>query len=78
MSYIENKITELDKQKQQVAAEIEIVKKRHQSLEQASSNLTHAAQKWDKLSFEDKRAVVEILIDHISVFKDHIDIAWKV
>lgn len=78
MSYIENKITELDKQKQQVAAEIEIVKKRHQSLEQTSSNLTHVAQKWDKLSFEDKRAVVEVLIDHISVFKDHIDIVWKV
>lgn len=77
MSYIESKITELDKKKQQINAEIEMVKKRHQDLEQTPTHLSHVTQKWNKLSFEDKRAVIEVLIDRISVFKDHVDIVWR-
>lgn len=33
--------------------------------------------KWNDLSFDDKRSVVELLINKILVFSDKIEIQWK-
>jgi hypothetical protein len=36
------------------------------------------SDEWDELSFDDKRAVVDLLIDKILVFQDRIEIVWRV
>lgn len=78
MSYIENKITELDAQKKQVEVEIETARHKQQSKQQIPTKLTNAASKWECLSFEDKRSVISLLIDKILVYDDHIEIIWNV
>ena len=40
--------------------------------------LHNVMDKWNELSFEDKRSVIELLIEKILVFPDKIEIRWKV
>ena len=75
MSYIEERITELDRSKHEIESVIQIERsKKLPNQEQ----LQDVISKWDILSFDDKRAVVELLIQKIVVYKDHIEIMWHV
>jgi len=76
MDYINKKIEELDKKKQEILQE--------------NISITHATKKnnidivqnhvlnWDKISFEDKQEVIDILIKVIHVKKDEILINWNI
>jgi len=76
MDYINKKIEELDKEKQDILQE--------------NISITHTAQKnnmdivrnhvmnWDKTTFEDKQKVIDILIKVIHVKSDEIVINWNV
>lgn len=75
MSYIEKRITELDKQKHEIDAIMQIERSKKQP---NHGQIQDAVSKWDILSFEDKRAVVELLIQKILVYKDHVEIIWHV
>ena len=77
MSYIEKKIGELDTRKKQIETDIEITQSKLQS-KQIPSQLTNVMSKWDKMSFDDRRAVVFLLIDKILIYDDEIEIVWNV
>ena len=78
MSYIEKKIAELDLQKKKVEAEIQSIQADQVAKKTDSSKIVDAVDKWDELSFDDKRAVVNLLIGKILVYQDHIEIVWLV
>lgn len=77
MSYIEKKISELDTRKKQIEADIEIAKRKQESKE-VPSQLSNVMSKWEKMSFDDKRAVISLLIDKILVYDDQIEVIWNV
>lgn len=77
MSYIEKKISELDTRKKQIEAEIESVKRKQENKE-VPSQLGNVMSKWEQMSFDDKRAVILLLIDKILVYDDQIEIVWNV
>lgn len=77
MSYIEKKISELDTRKKQIEVEIDDVKRKQESKE-VPSQLSNVMSKWSKMSFDDKRAIVSLLIDKILVYDDQIEILWNV
>ena len=39
--------------------------------------LTNVMSVWNKLSFDDKRSVVQLVIEKILVFPDKVEIIWK-
>ena len=75
ISYIEKKISELDKQKHEIESVIQIERSKKQPNQ---NQIQDAVSKWDILSFDDKRAVVELLIQKILIYKDHVEIIWHV
>lgn len=77
ISYIEKKIGELDSNKKQIETDIQIAQSKLQS-NQAPMQLTNVMSKWSKMSFDDRRAVVALLIDKILVYDDQIEIIWNV
>lgn len=76
VEYINKKINSLDSEKK------ELLQKIHK-LEEAENNqpdfkeLTNVMSVWDKLSFDDKRDVVQLIIDRVMVFPDKVEITWK-
>ena len=78
MNYIENRITELDQQKKDLDAQIVAEQNRRTDSDVAYSKLTNVMDKWGELSFDDKRAVISLLIDNITVFENHMEITWRV
>lgn len=77
MSYIENKIAELDARKKQIEEEIETEQRKIQSKE-VPLQITNAMSKWNKMSFDDKKAVISLLVDKILVYDDRTEIIWNV
>lgn len=77
MSYVEQKLSELDTRKKQIETDIEVAQSKLQS-KQVPMQLTNVMSKWNKMSFDDKRAVVLLLIDKILVYNDEIEIIWNV
>lgn len=75
ITYIEERITELDRSKHEIESIIQI--ERSKKLPN-QKQLQNTVSKWDELSFDDKRAVVELLIQKIIVYKDHVEIMWHV
>lgn len=77
IDYINKAIKELDGEKKVLSDKIE-------ELENKSDNpinfkvLNNTISKWDNLSFDEKRDVVELLIEKIVVYSDKIEIVWKV
>ena len=77
MKYIQEKIKDLDRDKQNKLDEI-------QKLKSNSTNnlnlgeLHNVMTLWDKLSFDDKRGVAELLIEKITVYPQSVEIIWKV
>lgn len=78
MKYINQKIKDLDSQKQQTQEIIDkkIAEKNKQKAD--VKQLTHVMSKWDLLSFDDKRSVVELLIEKILVYPDKVEIMWRI
>ena len=79
MKYINGRIAKLDGQKSELSKEIERLKAERLKRSDKDYQVLHnVMSKWDELTFDDKRSVVEILIEKIFVFPDKIEIRWKV
>ena len=77
MKYIQEKIRELDGSKQcklNDIRQLKINRTNNNSLE----GLHNVMDLWDKLSFDDKRGVAELLIEKITVYPKSVEIIWKV
>ena len=77
MKYIQEKIRELDGNKQcklNDIRQLKINRTNNNSLE----GLHNVMDLWDKLSFDDKRGVAELLIEKITVYPKSVEIIWKV
>ena len=79
IKYINSKIAKLDEERTSVLKELDRMK-----TEQSQKNNTNykvlqdVMSKWEKLSFDDKRSVVELLIRKILVYPDKVEIQWNV
>ena len=76
MKHINNKVAELDSQKQKLGSKLS-------ELENAQpvfsvEKITDCMSVWDEMSFDDKRAIVKILIKKIFVDGDGYSIEWNV
>lgn len=78
MSYIEKKIEKLDAQKRSIEQQISDIEREHKDKTIDHKQLHDVMSKWDTLSFDDKRSVVNLLIQRIAVFVDHVEITWRV
>ena len=77
MQYIQLKIRELDCQKQKKLDDIYKLKSnKANSLD--IGELNNVMKLWDKLSFDDKRGVAELLIEKIIVCPENVEIVWKI
>ena len=77
MKYIQEKIRELDGNKQCKLDEIQRLKS-NRANNLNLGELHNVMNLWDKLSFDDKRGVAELLIEKISVYPKSVEIIWKV
>ena len=78
ISYIEKKIEELDSQKQNIEQQISDAERENKDKNVNHKQLHDVMSKWDELSFDDKRSVVNLLIQRITVYNDHVEITWRV
>lgn len=79
LRYINGKISRLDTEKMNIETDIECLKNdRLKDNEFDGKELNDVMSKWDKLSFDDKRSVVEVLIKKILVYPDKIEIEWNI
>ena len=79
VKYINERIAKLDGQKTELSREADTLRAERQKRSETDYNVLHdVMSKWDELTFEDKRSVVELLIEKILVFPDRIEIRWKV
>lgn len=79
MKYINGRIAKIDSQKCELSKEIERLKAERLKRSDKDYQVLHnVMSKWDELTFDDKRSVVEVLIEKILVFPDKIEIRWKV
>lgn len=77
MKYIQEKIKDLDRDKQNKLDEIQ--KSKSNSANNLNLGELHNVMTlWDKLSFDDKRGVAELLIEKITVYPQSVEIIWKV
>ena len=74
MEYINNRIAALDEEKKGLYAEIVLGQDTQTSIPEITGYMNH----WDKLTIEDKMAVVDILIDHIVASPNSLEITWKI
>ena len=76
MEYINKQIVELDNKRKTINQEIKDMTPTLSSIDYKA--ITHLVEKWDKLSFEDKRNVLDALVDRVFVKENSIVIKWKV
>ncbi|MBQ3969027.1 MAG: recombinase family protein, partial [Clostridia bacterium] len=79
VKYLNESISELDEKKK--SKQLEIEQLRSELRKDNSKNIaeiTSAVSHWDDLSFDDKRGVVNLLINKISVYENKIEIDWAV
>ena len=76
MKYINDKVSELDTERQTLQEEIISLTCTH--TENKMGQITDHVKKWDNISFEDKQAVVDALIKVIKVANGNIEITWKI
>ena len=77
LSYINEKIEELDRQKQELLDKIEALNAEAISLEQVRE-ISNYLDTWNDISFDDKRKVIDLMISAIYATSDNIDIVWKI
>lgn len=78
MSYIEKRIASLDKQKQEIESQLTEIQAEQDRKQANRKQLIDVGNKWDELSFDDKRSVTMLLIHKIKVFTDHVEIIWNI
>lgn len=79
ITYINKRIAELDTQKNKLTSQIdEMNKKKENENSKNYDELKNAMSKWETMEFDDKRAVVNLLIEKIMVYPDRIEIMWNV
>ncbi|WP_337604257.1 recombinase family protein, partial [Anaerotignum lactatifermentans] len=76
MKYINDKVSELDTERQTLQEEI--VSLTCSKTESKMGQITDHVKKWQDISFEDKQAVVDALIKVIKVANGNIEITWKI
>mgnify|MGYP000231496762 FL=1 len=76
MKYINDKVSELDAERQTLQEEI--VSLTCSKTESKMGQITDHVKKWQDISFEDKQAVVDALIKVIKVANGNIEITWKI
>ena len=77
--YINKKIKDFDNEKNNIQAEIQELQKRYQSDNNHKyKKLKDVMNKWNELSFDDKRDTIDLLIQKIIVFQNRIEIVWNV
>lgn len=77
--YINNRIAKFDSKKTELSREAERLKADRLKKNDTDYKVLHnVMDKWEELSFDDKRSVIELLIEKILVFPDKIEIQWKV
>ena len=75
-SYINQKIKSLDSEKTAILQQISRIEEAESQLPDFKA-LTNVMSVWNKLSFDDKRSVVQLVIEKILVFPDKVEIIWK-
>lgn len=79
ITYINKRITELDLQKNELTNQIdEMNNKKDNNKSNDYEELKNVMSKWNTMEFDDKRAVVNLLIEKILVYPDKIEIMWDV
>ena len=83
IEYINKKISELDKNKREILCNTEKLQSELRENEENKPNtykkIKNIINKWEETSFDEKRRVVNLLINVIRVYSDDtIDIEWKV
>lgn len=76
VSYINQKIKKLDLEKTAMLQRISKLEEAENSLPDFKV-LHNVMSVWDRLSFDDKRDVIELIIDKIVVYPERVEIVWK-
>ncbi|MCK9310005.1 MAG: recombinase family protein [Candidatus Cloacimonetes bacterium] len=75
--YMNNKITELDKEKQELIKQVE--KEQVKNIKQIPINNIYAQiNNWDNLDLEKKKLICKFLINKVFIFDNDIEIDWNV
>ncbi len=77
LSYVNSKIEELDRRKQELVKRIAELSVETISPEQVSQ-ISGYLDTWDRVSFDDKRRVVDLMITAIYATSESINIVWKI
>ena len=78
MDYISRRIHELDAQANACRQELTRLSAQKDQVKQQAAGLTNYMQHWEELSFDDKRTVVNQLIEVIRATRTKCDIIWKI
>ena len=76
MKHINNKVAELDAQKQELSQRLSELENTQPVF--SAERITDCMSVWDVMSFDDKRAIVKILIKRISIDSDGYSIEWNI
>ncbi len=77
ISYVNEKITQLDMRRKELNARIAELSIKETPPEQIEK-LTEYLELWDRLTLQDKRQAVDIMIDVIHYTQEKVDIKWKI
>lgn len=77
VNYINKTVQELDTEKRQFMDEIDRLRNSENNT-LVCKELHNVISKWNDLSFDEKRAVANLLIEKVAVFPDRVEIHWKV
>ena len=73
---INQKIKKLDSEKNSLLNQISRLEEAESKLPDFKA-LTNVMSVWERLTFDEKRDVVQLLIDKIVVYPDRVEIMWK-
>ena len=76
MKHINNRVSELEKEKQQLTQELDEIERSEPDF--TVDEITDSMSVWDIMSFDDKRAIVKILIKRILVSSTGYSIEWNI
>ena len=71
---LEERIMQIDNQLPEIEAEIDFLKIQHYSSDTVLSDAKDLYSRWDDLIFEDRRTIVEVITDVITIGKEDINI----
>lgn len=77
MKYINKKMVELDEERSSVTERIDTLKRERESNCVNTDKMINAMDKWDNLSFDEKRSVTELMVNRINMYVDTMEIIWN-